>query len=84
MVSFALTEVDFAPDSRLDNGLRRLSGLAELADLTGAAPDLFLFLFLSAWLALGASRLAGVCAKACGERTGMEKAEKTKRIENRK
>ena len=82
MVSFALTEVDFDPDACLDNGLRGLPCLAELADLADAAPDLFLF--LSVWPVLGVSRLAGVCAKVLGERTGIEKTEKTKRIENRK
>src|SRR5262245_8579902 len=76
MVNLALTEGDFDDGACLDAGLRGLSALAFLADLSGLAGDLF----LSVRAGLVASRTAGFCAKAYGEKMRMENTEETKRI----
>jgi hypothetical protein len=80
MVKFALTDFDFDDCARLDAGLPGLSALALPADLSGLAADLF----LSVRAGLGASRPAGLCAKAPREKMRMERIEETKKIEKQR
>ena len=64
MVSFALTEVAFDDCFLLGAGLPVFSDLAELADFTDPATDLF----LPVWIDLEDSRPAGFCAAAVNEK----------------